>query len=453
MLERTLLALAFTGLLAVPLSGCLDGNDGGTPSTTPTGGTPGVNACASPGSAKASSFSPEKPRATLDIENFGKIVLELEREKAPITVGNFVNLSTSGFYDGTTFHRVIGPSKSPPDGFMMQGGDPNSKDDNPANDGQGGPATKIPDEFHPELRHSAAGVLSMANAGPNSGGSQFFITFTATAHLDDKHSVFGRVVEGMDVVRAVAQVKTGQSDRPVEPVKLTKVTIDTPAADASKREIAVGAHGVVTTKKTEAARPVTFMLVAENDGNARDALGVGATVPDGWSCKSDFASALVSPGTARVALVTLTPPAGASGETKIPLRAWSETDPTKAASFEVTVNVGPLGKEAKSGSKVQGNYAGLLEDGRLFDTSIESVAKNPAMGKSAFWGTDAQHRFQTFDFTVGSGVITGFSELATGAKEGETKAGRMPPAKAYGTSGGELSGKTLLFELEIVKLT
>lgn len=448
--------LALLSLLALPLAGCLEGDDGGPATTTPTSGgsgTPGVNECAAPGAAEASSFTPEKPIATLEVEGFGTIKLELDREGAPITVSNFVNLTTSGFYDGTLFHRVIGPSDQMPDGFMMQGGDPNSKDADPANDGQGGSPQKIPDEFNPTLRHSAAGILSMANAGPNSGSSQFFITFAPTPWLDDKHSVFGKVIEGMEVVRAVAGVETNTNDRPLEPVKLVKATITTPEADATKREIAVDAHGIVTSKKTEAGRPVTFMVVAENDGNARDVLAVGASVPDGWGCKAETSGVLVPAKTARVVLVTLTPPSDARGETKIPLKAWSRTDPTKTASFDVTVNVGSLGKEARPGSKVQGNYAGVLIDGRLFDTSMEKVAKDPEMGKSAFWGSDAEHRYSTFDFTVGSGVITGFSELATGAKEGETNAGRMPPAKAYGERGGELSGKTLLFELEIVKVS
>jgi cyclophilin family peptidyl-prolyl cis-trans isomerase len=128
----------------------------------------------------------------------GEFLVELYADRAPRTVENFVNLARAGFYDGTTFHRVI-------NGFMAQGGDPTGT-------GTGGPGYQFGDEFHPELRHDAPGVLSMANAGPGTNGSQFFITFGPTPHLDDRHSVFGKVVEGMDVVRSIRE-RDPQRDR------------------------------------------------------------------------------------------------------------------------------------------------------------------------------------------------------------------------------------------------
>ena len=121
----------------------------------------------------------------------GDIVVELYADRAPLTVENFVNLARAGFYDGTTFHRVI-------KGFMAQGGDPTGT-------GTGGPGYQFGDEFHPSLRHDGPGVLSMANAGAGTNGSQFFITHSATPHLDDRHSVFGRVTEGMDVVNSLRE--------------------------------------------------------------------------------------------------------------------------------------------------------------------------------------------------------------------------------------------------------
>ena len=121
----------------------------------------------------------------------GDFVVELYADRAPRTVENFVNLARAGFYDGTTFHRVI-------NGFMAQGGDPTGT-------GTGGPGYQFGDEFHPSLRHDGAGVLSMANAGPGTNGSQFFITHSAQPHLDNRHSVFGRVTSGQNVVDSIKQ--------------------------------------------------------------------------------------------------------------------------------------------------------------------------------------------------------------------------------------------------------
>jgi cyclophilin family peptidyl-prolyl cis-trans isomerase len=136
-------------------------------------------------------------RATFKTER-GDIVVDLFADRAPRTVENFVNLARAGFYDGTTFHRVI-------NGFMAQGGDPTGT-------GTGGPGYQFADEFHPTLRHDGPGILSMANAGPGTNGSQFFLTFGPTPHLDNKHSVFGKVAEGMDVLRSIRE-RDPQRDR------------------------------------------------------------------------------------------------------------------------------------------------------------------------------------------------------------------------------------------------
>lgn len=143
--------------------------------------------------------------------NLGDFAVELFEDRAPATTKNFIDLAEKGFYDDLTFHRVI------PD-FMIQGGCPQGS-------GTGGPGYKIKDEFHPELRHDEPGVLSMANAGPDTGGSQFFITLAATPWLDNRHAVFGKVVQGLDVVEKIGSVKTGAQDRPVEPVVIEKVTV------------------------------------------------------------------------------------------------------------------------------------------------------------------------------------------------------------------------------------
>jgi len=130
----------------------------------------------------------------------GDIVIELFADKAPRTVNNFVFLARDGYYDGVTFHRVI-------KGFMAQGGDPTGT-------GTGGPGYRFDDEFHPALKHDGPGVLSMANAGPGTNGSQFFITYAATPHLDGRHTVFGRVIEGMEVVEAIPERDPQRARKP-----------------------------------------------------------------------------------------------------------------------------------------------------------------------------------------------------------------------------------------------
>jgi len=150
----------------------------------------------------------KKYSATLSTDN-GDIVLELFADKTPVTVNNFVVLARAGFYDGTIFHRVISD-------FMAQAGDPTGT-------GRGGPGYRFADEFHPSLRHDKPGVLSMANAGPGTNGSQFFITHVPTPHLNNKHTVFGQVAAGMDVLLTIPQRDPMKVNSPA--VKLNKVTI------------------------------------------------------------------------------------------------------------------------------------------------------------------------------------------------------------------------------------
>lgn len=148
----------------------------------------------------------------------GDITLEMMEKEAPGTVANFAKLAKEGLYDGTKFHRVI-------KGFMIQGGDPQTKDDSLMSRwGTGGPGYKFADEIHAN-NHNAAGTIAMANAGPNTNGSQFFINVKDNNFLDTKHTVFGKVVSGMDVVQAIENVATNETDRPLEAVVITSVTV------------------------------------------------------------------------------------------------------------------------------------------------------------------------------------------------------------------------------------
>jgi cyclophilin family peptidyl-prolyl cis-trans isomerase len=154
-------------------------------------------------------IDPKKNYSAVIHTDKGDITVRLFADKTPRTVNNFVFLARQGYYDGTIFHRVIS-------NFMAQGGDPTGT-------GRGGPGYKFADEFHPSLRHNKPGILSMANAGPGTNGSQFFITHVPTPHLDNKHSVFGEVTGGMDVLMSIPARDPSRVDAPA--VKISGITI------------------------------------------------------------------------------------------------------------------------------------------------------------------------------------------------------------------------------------
>jgi peptidylprolyl isomerase len=233
----------------------------------------------------------------------GTIILALEFEKVPLTVANFVGLAEGSkdsvpdrarFYDGLVFHRVI-------DNFMIQTGDPKGN-------GTGGPGYAFPDEFHPELRHSEPGILSMANSGPDSNGSQFFITHVATPWLDDKHSVFGHVVEGIDVVNAIQQGD-----------KIIKVSIIRKGAAAD------------TFKVTQS---IFDNLVKSNDG--REA-GVGK--------------------------------AKLEADLKTISTKWPEHETTSSGIRYIVIHEGSGRKSPETGTRVTVHYTGSLLNGTVFDGS------------------------------------------------------------------------------------
>lgn len=165
-----------------------------------------------------SSVYAEDVKATFKT-SLGDFKVILFKDKVPKTVENFVNLTSKKFYDGLVFHRVI-------KGFMSQTGDPKGN-------GTGGPGYTFKDEFHPDLKHSKEGILSMANRGPNTNGSQFFITAGPTPHLDNRHAVFGEVIEGIEICQKINNVETLPGDRPKVPVKILSITVEggTPSLD------------------------------------------------------------------------------------------------------------------------------------------------------------------------------------------------------------------------------
>lgn len=223
---RPLVAISImAGMLT--LAACLIGTP--TPQPTPTAAGTAVPATAAPstptphviqaGGRTIKQYA-QPPLSTIDRNskytatirtNRGPITLELFASQAPKTVNNFIFLAREGFYDGATFHRVI-------PGFMIQGGDP-------VGTGAGGPGYRFGDEVVPELVFDQAGVLAMANSGPNTNGSQFFITVGPTPHLNRAHTIFGHVIQGQEVAEAISQVRRDSQDRPLQPVVIQAVDI------------------------------------------------------------------------------------------------------------------------------------------------------------------------------------------------------------------------------------
>ena len=169
----------------------------------------GLTAC---GQEKQEQTPKAEPATAVFNTSMGDFEVKLATDYAPETSKNFITLAEKGFYNGLVFHRVI-------DNFMIQGGDP-------AGNGTGGPGYTIKDEFSSKLLHDGPGVISMANRGPNTGGSQFFITLRECKWLDGKHAVFGNVSKGMDVVYKIGKTATDSNDKPLEPVIIKKVTIE-----------------------------------------------------------------------------------------------------------------------------------------------------------------------------------------------------------------------------------
>lgn len=320
----------------------------------------------------------------------GEIYVQLEFEKVPMTVGNFVALAegkmpNSGkelgtpFYNGTVFHRVI-PN------FMIQGGDPQGT-------GMGGPNYKFPDEFHPDLRHEGAGILSMANSGPGTNGSQFFITHTATPHLDNRHSVFGKVVSGQDIVVAIGNVDKGAQDRPNTDVVLQKVTIIRKGAAAEAFDGMVAFNAVQEKSKKE----------AEAKAKALEA----------------------------------------------DLAKYKKMGTTTESGLIYIVEKKGNGPKPLESQTVLMNYAGYFLDGKLFDTSIKEVAEKNDM-------LDPNRPYEPFPVTFGSQarVIEGWKEAMKYMRVGTKLKVIIPPALAYGDRqmGPIPANSTLVFDMEMVKI-
>ncbi len=326
----------------------------------------------------------------------GDIVLSLEYVKAPVTVANFISLAEGKnpfvkveklkgkpFYDGLKFHRVIAD-------FMIQGGDPDGN-------GSGGPGYSFKDEFVSDLKFEKGGVLAMANSGPATNGSQFFITHKDTPWLNGKHTIFGHVVSGMDVVNKIAQNDV-----------MTKITITRKGAAA---------------KKFDAVK-----VFSDNEKNQEANKAEEAKKLEILKAQSQKVAA----------------------EKAAYFTATKAKATTTASGLKYVITKNGTGVKGAEGSNIFFHYAGYFEDGNLFDSSITDVAK--AYGKYDA-NRDAQGGYKAFPFTVGKkdGMIPGFIEALDLMTDGEKAIFFLPANLAYGAqgAGGVIPpNATLIFEIE-----
>jgi peptidylprolyl isomerase len=319
--------------------------------------------------------------------NKGTMVVELEYEKAPLTVANFVGLAEgkiknsakplgTPYFNGLSFHRVIA-------GFMIQGGDPSGN-------GTGGPGYRFEDEFNSELKHDGAGVLSMANAGPRTNGSQFFITHGPTPHLNGRHTVFGKVVEGLEVIDAICRVKCDSRDKPLEAVVIDSVRIERRGKDA---------------KAFEPGSNASFdkiIAIAQKASEERE----------GQQAEQDKLNA---------------------STLEIIKQKYPQTL-SSASGLKYVVNQKGSGSKPAQGQTVKVHYTGTLLDGTKFDSSVD--------------------RGEPIEFSVGVGmVIPGWDEAIMDMLVGEKRTLIIPPELGYGSrgAGGVIPPNAwLVFDVELV---
>jgi cyclophilin family peptidyl-prolyl cis-trans isomerase len=344
----------------------------------------------------------------------GKIVIQLEYQKTPVTVANFISLAEGTnasvtdeklkgkpFYDGLKFHRVIAD-------FMIQGGDPQGN-------GSGGPGYAFKDEFVTELKHNRPGILSMANSGPKTNGSQFFITHKETPWLDGKHTVFGNVITGQDVVNKIAQDDV-----------INKIVIVRKGADAKKFDATKTFADYMANKAGDDAKEAA--AAAENQKKQ-----VELEAQKNSEYKAKFGAVLTA---------------------KSKYLNDTKTTATETASgLKYKIIKAGAGKKPVEGNNVYINYAGYLEDGSLFDSSIESV--NKEYGKFDE-NRASQNGYQPFPFPYGKkdGLISGFIEALSLMNYGDTALVFIPSKLGYGERGaGNVipPNANIIFEIEMLE--
>ena len=336
-----------------------------------------------------------------DIETTkGHIVVKLNYKEVPTTVANFVTLAEGKnnfvkveykgkpFYNGTIFHRVI-------DGFMIQGGDPTGT-------GMGDPGYRFEDEFVPSLKHSKKGILSMANSGPNTNGSQFFITQVPTPHLDGRHTVFGETVKGEEVIDAIAKAPRNGQNRPNEDIKIKNITIVANGKDAEKFDAVKVFDNY-------------FKSVAEKEKEKEERVK-RASAKFLEEIKVQEPQAKVLPSGVKI----------------------------------FTINNGE-GKQPKQTEFAMVNYAGYLRNGALFDSNIKEVEESYGKYQAM---REQQNGYQPipFPYTPSAQLIPGFKEALLTMKVGDKIRVFIPATLGYGEAGaGDVipPNSDLIFDIEI----
>jgi len=336
----------------------------------------------------------------------GDIIVRLEQEKTPVTVANFVSLAEGTntfvseeykdkkYYDGLTFHRVMKD-------FMIQGGDPLGQ-------GTGNPGYKFMDEFNDSLVHDKKGILSMANSGPTTNGSQFFITHKETPWLNNKHTVFGEVVEGLDVVDSIANVPVGAGNKPIEPVIMNTIEIIRNGKEA---------------RKFDAVQIMTDYFDGEEERLAAIEKEKAEKLAAVQKIKDEFAASL---------------DAQKAKATELP------------SGLKVLTLENGNGEKPKVGQKVNVMYAGYLENGTLFDSNYQEIAEKYGVFD---WNREQGGGYMPvpMDYSPDSRLIAGFREGLLTMKVGDKIRLFIPSHLGYGEQGGGPipPNADLIFDLEI----
>ncbi|WP_230401568.1 peptidylprolyl isomerase [Hanstruepera ponticola] len=344
------------------------------------------------------------------VTNKGTMVAKLYYDKAPVTVANFVALAEGmhpdvseqfkgkPYYDSIVFHRVI-------DKFMIQGGDPTGT-------GTGGPGYKFLDEFHPDLKHDKPGILSMANSGPATNGSQFFITEVPTPHLDNKHSVFGELVIGLDVLDTISNVKVAPgNNKPVDPVVIEKLNIIRKGNDATSFDAAK-----IYTEELPKIEEKQKALKEEARKKLQESASIAAE--NFIEKNSDL------PG---------------------------PVEKLDTGVVMIFHNKNKDGKKPSSADRVLINYAGYFEDGRLFDTSWADVAKENNVYNEQ---RDKQGGYKPFDdaYNETARVVPGFRDAMLNMNVGDKARVFIPSYLGWGEQGsGPIPpNANVIFDIELV---